>query len=324
MPDKPNGFNVNTFIKGSSEEKNMTAVLPVDIVPVAPAQPAPKKTTPRKRKETVEATVVDTAPINSMSYIQNNVPYDTAYVESKQQLDAAIAQLNALSIDTMGDLQSVRANKALKSKYSIMGMMTENAVNIISTKLSAIKEKNNIINNIQNLEIKRIKDLKIDQNAQDDTSRIAEMYNAFIQTTIGGGGNSQISGILAPPQESTIMPGVNNNIPRATLSMPSMGGFDDTAVWQQNLSPAQNRMLLQAKGVMDVVVIYDESSGNRRFAAVDKNTGQEIPNVELPSQESVWDLDLKLHGGNPFAKDQNRNVIYPVIIVHSGTNMDDF
>ena len=107
------GFNINTFVKDSPESKKMTVDFPLAIVPENTSVPA-KKQSSRKKKEPIEATpVINTMPDNSMSYVQNNVPYDVAYRESQGQLNDAITQLNIIGIDTMNDLQAIRSNKAL-------------------------------------------------------------------------------------------------------------------------------------------------------------------------------------------------------------------
>ena len=41
-------------------------------------------------------------------------------------------------------------------------------------------------------------------------------------------------------------------------------------------------MLLEAKGAIETVVYYDQSSGNRWFEVLDRNTRQPVPNVEKP------------------------------------------
>lgn len=318
MEEEHKGFDVNSFIKDNPDSKKMTAEFPLAI-PEGNPTPA-KKTSSRKKKEPLEATpVINTTPENSMSYIQNNVPYDVAYKESQTQLNEAINQLNTIGMDTMLDLQAIRNNKAIKSKYNIMSDMTANLTAIIGTKLSAIKEKNSIINNIQNLELKRIKDLKIDQSTVDDNTRIAELYNAFIQTSIGTGVGTNLNNTLGPNQGGMVMPGPMNTLPRVGIVS---NNYDETTSWQSSLSPAQNKMLLQAKGVLDIVVMYDPNSGGRRYAAIDKATGQEIPNVELPPESSVWELDLRLNSGAPFAKNTNLNITYPVIILNNNTNSD--
>ena len=73
-------------------------------------------------------------------------------------------------------------------------------------------------------------------------------------------------------------------------------------------------MVLEAKGAIDTVVVYDDATGNRWFDVVDKVTRQPIPNVEKPDPTYIYDLDINVRGG--FAKDSNRNVTYPLIVVH--------
>ena len=41
---------------------------------------------------------------------------------------------------------------------------------------------------------------------------------------------------------------------------------------------------------------------------------QPVPNVEKPDSTYIYDLDINVRGG--FAKDSNRNVTYPLIVVH--------
>ena len=53
-----------------------------------------------------------------------------------------------------------------------------------------------------------------------------------------------------------------------------------------------------------------------RYEVVDKVTKQPVPNVEKPDNNSVFDLDINTRGG--FAKDSNRNVTYPLIVLNGG------
>ena len=98
------GFNPNKFIKDSSECADHS----VNVVPVA-------KTTKRKKKtknegeETATPMVVDPpVPQTSMSYIQCDIPYMTAYAETNQQLDSAIKELNVLGGEIMTELVNVK------------------------------------------------------------------------------------------------------------------------------------------------------------------------------------------------------------------------
>lgn len=312
MPKKNDdiGFNINHFIKGSPEEKNNVLIVPND-----EGTTLPVKARTRKKSENNVDVVTPLQPESSMSYIQQNIPYQMAYNETNKQLDDAIMQLDMLGAETLTDLQMVRASKTLKNKYNYINDMTENAVGIINAKLSAIKEKNKTINDINNMEIRRIKDLKmIQQSEEDDTTRIANMYNAFVNTPIGN-----VAPVLGPSIIDTTLIGSGQEYDRASISMG--GGMDSTAAWQASLDPAGKRMLYESQGLIETVVYYDEASGNRWYGCINKSTGQPVQDVEVPTNEDIYSLDINIRGN--FAKDSHRNVIYPLIVINSSNGADN-
>ena len=301
-------FNIKSFIKGSDEYKEKDIVVPVDVVETTPSA----KKTRKKKEETniIKATTAPLVPQSSMTYIQENIPYDIAYNTTTEQLDEAINQLNYLSSEVMKEFQNVKNSKTLKNKYNYINDLANTTGSIISSKIMAIKEKNKTINDISKLEIARLKELKIRQNEEDENQQVAKMYDAFINMPMGVG----VTG-LAPSMQDMIMPGGN-------MTMMS-SGMDDMsqAAWEANLSPAENRMVLDAKGVIDTVVVYDAATGNRFFDVIDKNTGQSVPNVEKPDDSYIYDLDINIRGG--YAKDSNINVKYPLIVLNAN-DMSDY
>lgn len=299
--DKSLGFNISSFTD-KDNSGDLTIVTEAEIVPEAPSA---KK---RSRKKQSSATVAEAVPTpqTSMSYIQENIPYQVAYNETNAQLDQAIQQLNMLGAETMGDLQMIRASKTMKNKYNVINDMTENAVSIINTKISAIKEKNKTINDINNLEIRRIKELKLNASNEDDNTRIANLYHAFVNYPM-----SQGPSVLGPNIQDVMFNSGPLDVSRVGI------GMDDTAAWQGGLDAAQNRMLLEAKGAIETVVVYDESSGNRYYSVVDKQTRQPVPNVETPDDSTIYDLDINIKG--MYARDQNRNVTYPLVVINGAS-----
>jgi len=296
------GFNINSFIKGSPEEKmvNVYSDNTPDII-----DEEPKKKTRKKQAESPPAVAAPAFPVpqTSMSYIQENIPYATAYQETNKQLDESIAQLNILGGELMTELQSVRASKTLRNKYNYINDMTTTCTSIISAKLAAIKEKNKTINDINHLELSRLKELKTQANAEDDNTRIANMYDAFINTPIGVG-----KGVLAPPMQDMMM--IDSAIPQAMIG----STMNEQSMWEQSLDPAQNRMVLEAKGTIETIVVYDNATGNRWFDVVDKVTRQSVPNVERPDSSYIYDIDINVRGG--FAKDSMRNKVYPLVVLN--------
>lgn len=306
-------FDPNHFIKGTPESEKIKVV---DAIPdTVPIDSTKKTTRKRKKKDDTEsaATTETTAivvPETSMSYIQQNIPYATAYTDTNAQLDESIMQLNMLGGELMTELQTVRASKTLRNKYNIVNDMTETATSIINAKISAIKEKNKTINDINHLELSRLKELKSQATSEEDeNTRIANMYDAFINTPIGAG-----PGILGPSMQDMI---ISN--PQSQMSRIAIGG--DQAMWEQSLDPAQNRMVLEARGSIETVVMYDDVTGNRWFEVLDKNTRQPVPNVEKPDSTYIYDLDINIRGG--FAKDSNRNTVYPLIVIHGDNSSMD-
>lgn len=302
------GFNINKFIKNSPDEVEHT--LTNEIVPVESTKKAAGK---RKKKdestEIVVASSTNIVPDTSMSYVQQNIPYATAYQETNKQLDDSIMQLNALGGELIAELQTVRASKTLRNKYNIVNDMTETATSIINAKITAIREKNKTINDINHMELARIKELKTQANEEDENAKIASMYDAFINTPVG-------AGVLAPPIQDMI---INTNTNQG-LNHIAIGG--DQLAWEQSLDPAQNRMVLEARGSIETVVVYDEITGNRWFEVIDKATRQPVPNVEKPDPSYIYELDINVRGG--FAKDSNRNAIYPLIVLHGDNSMQQY
>lgn len=294
-------FNPEAFIS-ESENNDLVISMPIE-------EPVSSKSTKKRSSKKKDVEVVESIPIpqTSMSYIQENIPYQVAYNETNQQLDHAIHQLNALGADMMADINMVRSSKTMKNKYNIVNDLTENAVSIINAKIAAIKEKNKTINDVNNLEIRRIKELKLSASNEDDNTRIANMYHAFVNYPM-----SQGPSVLGPNVQDVMF----NNGPVADMTRYSMG-MDDTTAWQNSLNPAEQRMVLEAQGKIETVVVYDESSGNRYYSVVDKNTRQPVPNVETPDDSTIYNLDINVNG--MYAKDVNRNVTYPLVVIN-GSN----
>ena len=296
------GFNPDNFIKESKDYKEHT----IEKVEAEIVEDKPKR---RKKNEVAKGGSTSIATANAtqdtnLNFLQSDVSYMTAYQDTNEQLDSAIKELNMLGSEVMGELVKIKSSKTLKNKYNYINDMTATVTNIISTKIGAIKEKNKTINDVNNMELRRMKELKIDPSQEDDNARIANLYDAFINTPVGTYGGQNV---LGPGLADMTLMGGAPDMNRVQIG-------SDQAAWEQNLNPAENRMLLEAKGLVETVVFYDQVSGNRWFEVVDKNTRQPVPNVEKPDDSYIWELDINVNGG--FAKDGNRNVIYPLIVVN--------
>lgn len=307
MPDFK--FNMNKFVKGSEDSAEHTVDQLPDVV-----EDKPKRGRPKKSSVPAVAEKSD----KPLTFLQSNEPYSNAYIETNQQLDTAIQQLDALGAKITANLLAVEQSKTLKGKYNYINDMTSTAANIINSKIGAIKEKNKTISDINNMELRRMKELKLDQANETDNQKMINLYDAFVNTPVGIGGGMNI----APPISSMTInggapspDGIMQTIQSVNLQQQGTDDIEQQQ-WLGQLSPAENRMLLDAQGKIETVVFYDESSGNRWYEVVDKQTRQPVPNVEKPSNDSVFDLDINVRGG--FAKDVNRGVTYPLIVLNGG------
>ena len=279
----------------------------------AAPEPEPQKRKRGRPKKSESRTVANVkieepVPTTSISYVQSNIPYINAYEETNRQLDAAIMQLDALNAEVVAQFATVKNSKTLKNKYNYINEYSQTISSIIGNKITAIKEKNKTINDVNNMELKRLKDLKNNASEEDDNMRIANMYDAFINTPVGVNRPS-----LGPSMANvTMQAGTGMNTYNSSITV---APGDDQAMWESTLDPVQNRMLLEAKGLIETVVFYDESSGNRWFEVLDKNTRNPMPNVEKPTDAHIYDLDINIRGG--YAKDPNINKSYPLIVVNN-------
>lgn len=302
-------FDPEKFVKGSDSYVDHSLDVVNDEVVEKPKRTR-KKSSNNESDTTALVTTGPTEVANSMQYCQTNEPYINAYVETNQQLNTLMEQLDSLGNATAAELMKVQQSKTLKNKFGYMNDMTMNLTSILNSKLNVIKEKNKTINDVNNMELKRLKDLKVSQNEQDDNVKIMNMYDAFVNTPIGslGAGMSPMSVLGPSPQDLAL--GVGNT---EDLNRIQMGNVEAS-----QLSPEKNRMVLEAQGRIDTVVYFDKSTGNRWFEVVDKSTGQPMTGVEKPDETFIYDFDINERGG--FAKDPLRNTSYPLVVLN---NSDD-
>jgi len=303
-------FDFTQFYEKPGESKKVP--LNVQIDQSEDSTPPKKRSYRKKKTDTSESTDVAVIPpidqITSATFITTSTPYTAAFTDTTTQLDNAIVEIDTLNSSLFTDLQTIKGSKTLKNKFNTIVGVTEVMGGLINTKISAIKEKNNIRSKALDYELKRQQLMKNQTNEQDENQQIANMYNAFINTPVGVGPS------LAPSlQDLTVANGI------ADMRMPIGSSDQMGADYMAGGSPAQNRMILEAKGQIDTVLCYDAASGNRWFDVVDKNTRQSVPNVEKPDESTIYEIDINLRGG--YAKDPNRGVTYPLVVINGNSDM---
>lgn len=225
--------------------------------------------------------------------------YAKTYNETSMLLRGAIAQADQLSGEIKSDIDAVRASKTLKNKYTYITNLTSTASALIGTKISAIRELGGIATQINRMELDRFKTLKLDAKEDTDDKRMMDIYSAFVNTPIGT--------YIAPSMQDLTL-GINApnaNISSVEMVAPGAGG-------PSALTPEQNRMRMESNHNIQVVVRYDQSTGQRAFDVIDKNTGASVPNYPRPDNFLLEDTTIDVHTG--IARNRNINEVWPLVI----------
>ena len=267
----------------------------------------------KKRSSTPKTITVD--PMSSN--IQHPIPgagvaetdYARTYNETTMLLRGAIAQADQLSGEIKTDIDAVRASKTLKNKYTYITNLTGTASALISTKISAVKELGSIATQINKMELDRFKTLKLDAKEETDDKRMMDIYSAFVNTPIGS--------YIAPSMQDLTV-GINApNAGIASVEMVAPGSGAPSA-----LTPEQNRMRMESNHNIQVVVRYDQSTGQRAFDVIDKSTGASVPNYPRPDNFLLEDTTIDIHSG--IARNRNINEVWPLVISGSSGYINEY
>lgn len=264
-----------------------------------------KKNSKKTKKDTVTLSngmeMVPAESNNNLDMMQSNQSYNSTYEDTTNMLKISIGQIDSLTGELKEDLNSVRASKTLKNKYNYIPEMSSTLGSLLSTKLAAIREINKTITDSHNLELKRMKDLKLTDNEKDDDKYIMDMYNAFISTPVSGGA-------LGPSTMDLTMP-YTNNIVRSTIGDNQDAGFE---LYQKNMGPTQQAMRLERDPNIQTVVMFEPESGRRWFDVVNTTTGESIPNVPRPDQMFLEDTTIDVN--SKLARNTNLDQTYPLVL----------
>lgn len=254
------------------------------------------KRTRKKQEESIPVQVINETQIQG----NTKIPYQNSYDETTGILKTAIAQADQLLSEVKEDIDSIRASKTLKSKYTYLTNLTASAASLIQTRITAAREINSSITQAHNLELKRAKDLKeFEQNDKNDDARMMDMYNAFINAPVGMYENG-----LNMPTISNMLLGPNDG----SVTAVSMNTEHDG-----QLSPEQLRMRLENNPNIEEVVKYDPSSNRRWFEVIDKTTNQPIPNYPTSDPFLLEDVTIDTRAG--IARNRNLDKVWNLVSV---------
>lgn len=291
----------------------------VGISTTAPIEPATttgkKRGRPKKDPSLNEMVKADEQPQGDLPFHQTNEPYKNSYTETNDMIKASIYQIDTLNGTMVEEINNIKNSKTLKGKYNYLSQLAGVSSSLLGTKLGAIKEMNKVITDSHNLELKRIKDLKLNTNDKvDDDKYIMDMYNAFINTPVGTYGSGGLS--VPSMTDITMMNGVNNMV-RAEIAPTSGTGFD---AYLNNMTPVQNMMMLEKDPNVKTVVVYDAMTGNRWFEVMNTATGETLTNVDKPDAMFLEDTTLDTRNG--IARNVNLDTTYPLIVINGNSMME--
>lgn len=286
--DIKNVLNIQKITEASKD-----VIIPKEEVEIIEPE---KRKRGRPRKNPIDNTPTTQTQSNEQVFVplcQSNDPYEDSYAETNHMLRESIGQINVLSNDVQSEIENIRKSKTLKGKYKYISDLCATASTLVSTKISAIREMNATTTNCHKLEIQRLKDVKAAQQQaqQDDDKYMADLYNAYINTPINAGGNP----LLAMNASNTI-----NNQAVITAGTPVMGNLNEEQEYQNfinNITPEQNRMLLDGNPNIETVVVYDPNTGAKSFDVIDVTTGIPVQNYPRPDAMLLDDTTIDFSSG---------------------------
>lgn len=262
----------------------------------------PKRGRPRKTTESV-----------NMTKAKKDEGYYEKYSKTNALLDQTIFEIDDLNSSIKKELKTVISSRTLKKKYEYMSELAGTSSNLLSTKITAIRELNKSITDSANLEIRMARETK--QEEDTDDKRIMDMYNAFINTPVGS-----YTGPVAPSNIDMVM---GNN--GTTIMTTANGEFQTEDLgynqYMNNLTPEQRKIQLEGQNIKTCVV-FDPDTGQRYFDNINFDTNEPIPGLPLPEAHFLDDLNINMNTG--VARNTNLNLTYPLFIKRSGPNFEGF
>lgn len=279
----------------------------------------PKKNTKKLSDGSEIVLASDENESNDMDAMHSNVPYKNSYNETDNMLKTAIVQIDIMNNDIKNDIDMIRASKTLKNKFNYITDMTATSGTLLGTKITAIRELNNTIKTCHDLELKRIKELKLaEADNQDDDRRMMDMYSAFINTPIGnyslGPGSIDLTA-----SGGVVAGGDIGGIVRADTQYTNDAGYNN---YISNMSPVQNAMRLENNPDVATVVKYNAETGQRWFDVVNKNTGESIPNVPRPDEFLLENLHINVSAG--ICRDTQLDRTYPLVVIGGNGSLSSY
>lgn len=262
---------------------------------------------PAHMGEIITDTLTESPTARELSFVETNDPYESKYAETNAILRSAIAQIDTGLVEIQNDISEVRSAKTMRNKYVYLTNLQSSMGSFLSNKIAAARELNSTITKCNDLELRRYKEIRSNAaNEQDDDQRIMEMYKAFVNVPANNPGFGSNAALGPTTLDMTMM-------------SPNISGFDvgntdmQYQSYLQNLTPAQNMMLLEGNPNIKQVVVYNQETGARYFEVMDLSTGEVIPNAE--KHDAMFMEDVTIDQKNNVARNINIGETYPLVVV---------
>ena len=284
------------------DPNTVNALIPIENPELIISEPKKKK---RKSTKKVGNTEIVTATTNE---VESRNPeeiksYIETYEDTTEALNGTIKDIDYLCQELNKDLTAVRQSRALKGKYTYICNMNSALANLISTKVTAIREQNNSIKTANQMDYNKYKDNRA-SDAMNDDKVVMDMYNAFVNAPVGQSYQAPSTMNMA----LTNTPGINALDAGTTIAE---AGFQN---YVNNLSPVQNMMRMEGNPNIQNVVVWDQSTGLKYFSVYDISTMQPVPNTV--ARDQMFMEDTVIDERKMIAKNINLNETYPVVIVN--------
>jgi hypothetical protein len=295
--------------------KDGSAANPIPII----NDPEPKKKSSKKKKNDDSNTTAITKSDNSEKVTPASVedaPTSYTYMETTGMLRETLGQIDALNGELITEFQNVRQSRTMKNKYNVLVGISENIGSLIGNRIQAIREINNSITKANDLDYKKLKDIKAAQAVMNDDKYIADVYQAMISNP------ANMPSVYEMPQVDSSIFG--SGVVRATINPNNTGGIVDAGYlnYLSNLTPEQNLMRYENNPNVKQVVVYDAATNNKFFQMMDTSTGEVIPNVPVYGENIMEDTTLDIEHG--IAKNLNIRENFPIVKINSYPTMAQY
>ena len=270
-------------------------------------EPRPKR---GRKKNTDQDKVVKVSAKSNNNGLE---PFDEKYKETNNMLREVIAQTNMSMADINEDIRLLRTSKTVRNKYTYLSSLTDASASMLSNKLNAIKEMNNSISKAQDFELKRAKELHLNDQVDDDKA-IQDMFRAFVSSS-----NSNPYAALGPSSYDMT---VNNGAVVGVI--PPNSPIDDNTAYNnyvQNMTSAQHMIALENDPNVKQVVIWNKSTGAKSFEIMNMATGEILNNVEKHDIMFMEDTTIDERAG--LARNIMLNETYPLIVI-GDSSIDEY